>query len=77
MRVSFGAAKLVIHLMMVDDIITVCAARHGLEVGRTIEMADAEFREIVNNGCGVVKTKTSMKLNSISFSHLSRHDVSV
>jgi hypothetical protein len=64
-RMPFGAAQFMVYLLMVDDVVSMGATANGLQIGRTIQMADAERGEIVNGGCGIGKTKAGVKLHSV------------
>ena len=63
--VAFGAAKLFVHFVMVDDVVAVGAARRRLQIGRTIKMADAQVGEVVRDCRGIVEAKAGVQLNTI------------
>ena len=59
------AAQLLIYLAMVDDVITVAAVRRGLQVGRAVDMRDAELLEVRSDRGRIVKTELFMELQPV------------
>src|SRR6185295_12989937 len=50
---------------MIQHIVAVCASFHGLEHGRTVQMADSKLSQILGNGGRVVERKTAAHLKPI------------
>jgi hypothetical protein len=71
------ASKLFIDGTVVDDIVTVHAAGRGLEIRRTVDVADAERLEVLRGGRGVVEGETFVQLQSIRRRWSLRHIASM
>ena len=72
---AFGAAKLFIHFMIIDDVVAVGASRRGLQIRGAIEMADAKFSQVIGNGRGIGESEAGVQLNAVSSAEVRRHDV--
>ena len=58
-------ADLGVEQLVVGDVVTVRAAGPGLQVGRGIDMRDAQVAQIGNDGNRVPKGEAGMKLQAI------------
>ncbi len=64
--VFFAAAELGIEAGVIDDIVTMHAARPGFQIGRGVTMADAQFRQIGHQIRGIAKAKPAVELQPVS-----------
>ena len=48
------AAKLSVHFLRIDDVISMFAALRCLEIGRAIQMRDSERFQVVGYGGGII-----------------------
>jgi hypothetical protein len=60
--VPFRATQLLIHAAMVDDIITMHAARSRLKVWRAVDVRDSQSFQVVSDRRRIIKGETSVKL---------------
>lgn len=59
-RESRRAAEILIDASMIDDVVTMRAPRRRLQVGRAVQMTDAEFGQILSEIRGVVESESGM-----------------
>ena len=59
------AADFGIQLVVVHDIIAVQASRLRLEIGRGIDIGDAELMQIGDDGCGVPEREVMVELQPV------------
>ena len=58
-------ADLGVEPVVVDDVVAVATARTGLEVGRAIDVADAELGEVRDSIGGALEAEVGVQLHSI------------
>src|SRR5215471_12490994 len=63
--VTHGAAEFGIDALMIEHVVAVCAARSGLQIGGTINVADAEVFEIAGHFAGFEKPESGFQLQPI------------
>ena len=71
---GFRAAQFPIDLMGIHDVVTMSATGSSLQIRRTVEMADTERREIIQDSRGGGETKARVQLHPVSSTDISRHD---
>jgi hypothetical protein len=59
------AADLGIDRVVVDDVVAVRAAGAGLEVGRAVDVGDAQFRQVGHDGLGVLEGERLVELQAV------------
>ena len=59
------AAELFVDVAMIDYVVTVGASGCGLEIGRAVDVRDAEFVQILRDVCGVVEGEVLVKLETV------------
>jgi hypothetical protein len=65
-RMRVLASKFLVYTVVIDDVVSMFAARGSLQVRRTVYVRYPEFRKVIGNfGC-IVKGKIFMQLYSIS-----------
>ena len=70
---SFSAAEFFIHFVMIDYVVSVPAAGRGLQIGRAVNMRDAQLAKIIRYGRGRIESKIRMQLQPICCYWNSRH----
>ena len=53
--VGFASAQFFINLVMIDNIVSMIAAWHGLQVRRTVNVRDTECVKIIGDICRGIK----------------------
>ena len=70
---SFFASEFVIHLLMIDNVVTVHAARSGLKVWRTIRVRNPQCLQIRSNvGC-IIECEIRMQLQPVGRGRNAQH----
>ncbi len=63
--VGGSTAQLGVEAAVVDNVVTVRAARGCLQIGRAVEVADAQRGQIVSDGGSVVKGEARVQLDAV------------
>ncbi len=63
--VPLFASQFLVDSLVIDDVITVHASRCGLQVGRTVDVGNAQTLQIRRDLCRMVKRKSGIQLQTI------------
>jgi hypothetical protein len=60
--VGLGAAELVVHFVVIDDIVAMPASGRGLQIGRAVNVRNAEIMKVIGDSGGLFEAEICVQL---------------